>query len=92
MGQEDQSTNGEIRVEKIRDGESRTEQTYLRGMIRLEQSGVKASGETRGRSERSKNITEREEPFQKRKENSCEKIRAESDKSSAEQSVEISVV
>ena len=36
--------SGAIRVEKIRDGESRLEQTDLRGMIRLEQSGVRASG------------------------------------------------
>ena len=32
-------------------------------MIRLEQSGVKASGEKRGRSERNENITERERIF-----------------------------
>ena len=36
------------------------EQTELRGMIKLEQSGVKASREKRGRLELSKNITERE--------------------------------
>ena len=34
-----------IRVEHIRDGASRSEQTELRGMIRLDQSGVKARGE-----------------------------------------------
>ena len=52
--------SGSIRVEHIRDGYIRSEQTELRGMIRLEQSGVKASGEKRGRLEKSKNITERE--------------------------------
>ena len=50
----------EIRVENIRDGESRSDQIELRVMIRLDQSGLKASGEKRGRSERSDNITERE--------------------------------
>ena len=63
--------SGAIIVEHIRDRASRSEQTELRGVIRLEQtdlrgmvifeqSGVKASGEKRGRSERSENITERE--------------------------------
>ena len=55
-----------IIVEKIRDGESRSEQTELRGMIILEQSGVKASGEKRGRSEQRKKITEREKSGSKR--------------------------
>ena len=36
--------SGAIIVEHIRDGKSRYEQTELRGMIRLEQSRVKASG------------------------------------------------
>ena len=49
--------SGAIRVEHIRDGKSRSEQTELMGIIRLEQSGVKASGEKSGRSERSKKIT-----------------------------------
>ena len=35
-------------------------------MIRLEQSGVKASGEKRGRSEQSENIMEREKNHAKR--------------------------
>ena len=35
-------------------------------MIILEQSGVKASGEKRGRSEQRKNITEREKSHYKR--------------------------
>ena len=48
-----------IRVEQIRYGERRLEQTELRRMIRLEQSRVKASDEKRGRSEWSENITER---------------------------------
>ena len=72
----------------IRVGSNRSDQTDLRGMIRLEHSVMKTSGERRGRSERSKNITEREreEPCQKRRENRSEKIRAESEKSSADQS------
>ena len=48
----------EIIVEQIRNGEIRPEQTDLREMIRLEQSGVKASVEKRGRYVQSKNITE----------------------------------
>ena len=51
---------GSIIVEHIRDGAIRPDQTYLRGMIRLEQSGVKASGEKCGRSERNENITEKD--------------------------------
>ena len=39
-------------------------------MIRLEQSGVKASGEKRGRLEKSKNITEREKIHAKREKKS----------------------
>ena len=58
--------SGAIRVEHIRDGTSRSEHTELRGMIRLDQSGVKESGEKRGRSERSKNITEIEKRRAKR--------------------------
>ena len=57
--------SGAIRVEQIRDGESRLEQKELRGMIRLDQRGVKVSGEKRGRSEQSKNITEREKSHAK---------------------------
>ena len=56
----------EIRVYQIRDGARRSEQTELRGMVRLEQSGVKASGEKCGRAEWSKNITEREKRCTKR--------------------------
>ena len=37
--------SGEIRVEHIRDGEIISDKTDMRGMIRLEQSGVKTSGE-----------------------------------------------
>ena len=59
MEQSDHIMIRAIIVEQIRDGESRSEQTELRGMIRLEQSRVKASGKKRGRSEQSKNITER---------------------------------
>ena len=61
---------GSIRVEHIRDGESRSEQIDLRIMIRLEQSGVKASGEKRGRSEQSENILEREKSCDKREKKS----------------------
>ena len=50
--------SGAIRFYQIRDGESRSEQTDLGGMIRLEQSKVKPSGGKRGRSEQIKNITE----------------------------------
>ena len=57
---------GAIRVEQIRDGASRSEHTELRGIIRLEQSGVKASGEKRGRSERSENIAEIDKSHAKR--------------------------
>ena len=60
LEQADQSMSGAIRVENIRDGASRLEQIELRRMIRLEQIVVKASREKRGRSERRKNITERE--------------------------------
>ena len=58
--------SGEIRVENIIDGESRSEQTELRVMIILDQSVVKASGEKRGRLEQSKKITEREKSRAKR--------------------------
>ena len=53
-------------VEHIRDGSRISDQTELRGMIRLEQIGVKASGEKCGGSERSENITEREKSRSKR--------------------------
>ena len=43
-GKSDQSMRVAIIVEHIRYGSSISEQTELRGMIRLEQSGVKASG------------------------------------------------
>ena len=64
--QVDKSMSGAIRVEHIRDGKSRSEQTELMGIIRLEQSGVKASGEKSGRSEWSKKITQREKIHDKR--------------------------
>ena len=51
--------SGAIRDENIRYRASRLDQTELRGMIRLEQVRVKASGEKRGRSEWSENITQR---------------------------------
>ena len=43
-------------------------------MIILEQSGVKASGEKRGRSEQSENITEREKSRAKRENKSVVRI------------------
>ena len=83
----------EIIVEQIRDGASRSDQTDLRIMLRLEQSGVKASGEkTRQIGAEREHHGEREEPCQKRKEKRSEKIRAQSEKSSAEQSGASSVV
>ena len=66
--------SGAIRVDQIRDGESKSEQTELRGMIRLEQSGVNTSGEKRGRLEQSKNITERDKSRAKREKKSVVKI------------------
>ena len=59
--------SGAIRVEKIRYVEIRSEHTEMRGMIKLDQIGVKASGEKRGRSEQSKNITEREKSRAKKR-------------------------
>ena len=50
------------------------EQTELRGMTRLEQSGVKESVEKCGRSERSENITEREKSSAKREKKSVVRI------------------
>ena len=57
---------GAIIVEQIRDGENRSEETEQRGMISLEQSGVKTSGEKLGRSVKRDNITEREKSRAKR--------------------------
>ena len=45
LEQSDQSMSGTMIFEQIRDGERRPEQTELRGMIRLEHSRVKSSGE-----------------------------------------------
>ena len=59
-----------IRFEHTLDVASRSEQPKLRGMIRLEQSGVKASEEKRGRSERSEKIIEREKSRVKREKKS----------------------
>ena len=59
MEQSDQSMSGAIGVEQIRDRESISDQTELRVMIRLEQIGVKASGENCGRLEQSNNIIQR---------------------------------
>ena len=63
-----------IRVEQIRDGSSRSEQTDLRGIIRLEQNEAKASGEKHCRSERSKNITDIEKSRAKREEKTVVRI------------------
>ena len=57
---------GEIIVDHIRYGSSRSEQTKLRRIIRLEKRGVKANGEKRDRLERSENITEKENSRSKR--------------------------
>ena len=65
-----QSMSGAIRVEHIIDGEIRLQQIDLRGIIILEQIGVKASGEKRDRSEQSDNITEREKSRAKREKKS----------------------
>ena len=85
--QADHSMIREIRVEHIRYGSNRLYQTELRGMIRLEQSRVKASGEnTRQIGAEQENHREREEPFQNRKEKCSQKIRVESEKISVGQS------
>ena len=59
--------SGSIRVEYIIDGSGRSEQTELIGMIRLEQSGVKAiGGETQQIGAEQEHHVEREEPCQKK--------------------------
>ena len=79
--------SGAIRVEHIRDGSTISEQIELKGMIRLEQSGVKASGgKTRQIRAEQEHHGEIEEPCKNRKEKYGEKIIAESDKNSVEQS------
>ena len=93
LEQSDQSMSGTMIFEQIRDGERRPDQTELRGMIRLEQSRVKASGEKTWQIGAEREYHgEREEPFQKRKEEFSENIRAESEKISVEQSRASSVV
>ena len=84
--------SGAIRVEQIRDGYNISDQTELRGMIRLEQSRVKASSEKRGRPEQSENITERDRSRAKREKKCSDKIREESEKNSVEQTISNSVV
>ena len=60
--------SGEIIVEQIRYIASRFEHTELRGIIVLEQSGVKASGEkTRQIGAEQEHYREREEACQNRK-------------------------
>ena len=46
--QADKNMRGEIRVEPIIDGASISEQTELRGMLRIEQSRLRESGEKCG--------------------------------------------
>ena len=59
--------SGVIRVENIIDGANRSEQIDLREITRLEQSGVKASGEkTRQIGAEQEHHGEREEPCQKK--------------------------
>ena len=72
--QEDQSMSGAIIVEHIRYGASRSKQTQLRGMIRLEQSGVKSSGDKCDRSERSENIRDRQKSRAKREKKTVVRI------------------
>ena len=67
LEQLDQSMSAAIRVEHIRYGSSRLDQKNLRGIIGLENSGVKVSGEKYGRSEQIKNIKKREKRRAKRK-------------------------
>ena len=91
--QADQRMRGAIIVENIRDEASRSEQTDPRRVIRLEQNAVKATGlKTRQIREERKHQREREELWQKRKDQCSEKIRAESEKISVEQSRASSVV
>ena len=88
-----QSMSGAIRVENIRDGATRSDQTDMRRIIRLDQSGVKASEEkTRQIRVDQEHHGERGDPCQKIKEKCSEKIRAESEKSSVDQSRSSSVV
>ena len=80
-------------VEQPRYGESISDQTELMGMIRLEQSGMKASGgKTWQIGADRENHGEREKTCQKRKEKCSELIRAESEKSSVDQIRASSVV
>ena len=82
--QADQSMSKAIRVEHIRYLASRLEQIELRGVIRLEKSRVKASGEKKCQiGAEQEHHGDREEPCKKRREKRCENIRAESEKSSA---------
>ena len=83
----------EIRVEHIRYVSSISDKIELRGVIILEQSGVKASREkTRQIGAEREHHGEIQETCQKRKEKCSEKIRAESEKSSVEQSGSSNVV
>ena len=93
MEQADKSISRTIIVEHIRDGSSRSEQIYLRGMIRLEQSRVKASGEKmRQIGVEREHHGDIKETCKKRKDKCSENIRAESEKSSVEQSGASSVI
>ena len=70
MEKADQSISGEIRYEHIICGEIRSEQIELRGMIILEYTRVKVSGEKWVRSERSDYIMDREKSHAKREKKS----------------------
>ena len=68
MEQADQSMSGAIRIEQVRDRSSRLEQTEMRRIIRLDQSGVKASGEkTRKVGVEREHHEKKEDPCQKKK-------------------------
>ena len=88
-----QIMRGAIRVEQIRYGASISQHIELRGMIRLEKSGVKTSEEkTHQIGAEQEHHGEREQSFQKIIENGSEKIRAEGEKNSVQHSRSSSVV
>ena len=93
LEQAKQSTIREIIIDQDRDGARRLEQIDLREMNRLERIGVKASGEKmRQIGVEREHQGQREDPCQERSNNNIEKIGSESEKSSADQRKEISVV
>ena len=93
LEQAKQSTIREIIIDQDRDGARRLEQIDLREMNRLERIGVKASGEKmRQIGVEREHQGQIEDPCQERSNNNIEKIGSESEKSSADQRKEISVV